>query len=134
MKANPTPKKRSISLQYDIVSTLSEANRLVSSQKKLRRLPHIFTRVLELPFRSDADVSVTETPEPPPVRRHHRRRGRRCPNPDNPTPPWRHEGGDQRQELSGFVPGRTGGGARSRFVAVPAPGVDVARDGERRLQ
>ena len=61
MKANPASGKRSITLRYDIVSILSEANRLVSRQKKLRRLPHIFTRVLELPFRSDADVSVTET-------------------------------------------------------------------------
>uniref|UniRef100_A0A1J3GFR2 Uncharacterized protein n=1 Tax=Noccaea caerulescens TaxID=107243 RepID=A0A1J3GFR2_NOCCA len=28
--------------------------------KKLRRLPHIFSRVLELPLRSDADVAVEE--------------------------------------------------------------------------
>lgn len=31
--------------------------------KKLRRLPHVFSRVLELPFRSDADVSVEEFPD-----------------------------------------------------------------------
>lgn len=29
--------------------------------KKLRRLPHVFSRVLELPFKSDADVSISET-------------------------------------------------------------------------
>ncbi|CAA7049766.1 unnamed protein product [Microthlaspi erraticum] len=29
-------------------------------KKKLRRLPHIFSRVLELPLRSDADVAVEE--------------------------------------------------------------------------
>ncbi|EOA18996.1 hypothetical protein CARUB_v10007641mg [Capsella rubella] len=29
--------------------------------KKLRRLPHIFSRVLELPLRSDADVAVQES-------------------------------------------------------------------------
>lgn len=31
-------------------------------QKKLRRLPHIFSRVLELPFSADADVAVEEGP------------------------------------------------------------------------
>ncbi|XP_010551714.1 PREDICTED: uncharacterized protein LOC104822262 [Tarenaya hassleriana] len=31
--------------------------------KKLQRLPHIFDRILELPFRSDADVSVEEMPD-----------------------------------------------------------------------
>ncbi|EPS67108.1 hypothetical protein M569_07669 [Genlisea aurea] len=30
-------------------------------RKTLRRLPHIFTKVLELPFRSDADVAIVET-------------------------------------------------------------------------
>ncbi|KAL6005238.1 hypothetical protein ACLOJK_005800 [Asimina triloba] len=55
MKVHPVPKKRSIStIRYDLASL---------RQKKLRRLPHIFSRVLELPFRSDADVSVEETPE-----------------------------------------------------------------------
>ncbi|XP_016477694.1 uncharacterized protein LOC107799129 [Nicotiana tabacum] len=29
--------------------------------KKLRKLPHVFNNVLELPFRSDADVTVEET-------------------------------------------------------------------------
>ncbi|KAK4732368.1 hypothetical protein R3W88_025356 [Solanum pinnatisectum] len=31
--------------------------------KKLRKLPHVFGKVLELPFRSDADVAVEEGPE-----------------------------------------------------------------------
>ncbi|XP_010435058.1 PREDICTED: uncharacterized protein LOC104718929 [Camelina sativa] len=31
--------------------------------KKLRRLPHIFSRVLELPLKSDADVAVQENPD-----------------------------------------------------------------------
>lgn len=68
MKVHPIPKKRNISFQYDISSSLSEAANGFSSsfplsgrQKKLRRLPHIFNRVLELPFRSDADVSIQET-------------------------------------------------------------------------
>ncbi|KAM7521607.1 hypothetical protein LguiA_011509 [Lonicera macranthoides] len=49
----PAPSRRNITLRYDVASTLS--------QKKLRRLPHIFAKVLELPFQSDADVSVEET-------------------------------------------------------------------------
>ncbi|XP_059660483.1 uncharacterized protein LOC132306909 isoform X2 [Cornus florida] len=58
MKVHPAPRKRNITLRYDVASTLSNA--LASRQKKLRRLPHIFARVLELPFHSDADVSVEE--------------------------------------------------------------------------
>lgn len=67
MKIHPTPKKRNITFQYDISSSLSEAANTLSTipvsgrQKKLRRVPHIFNRVLELPFRSDADVSIQET-------------------------------------------------------------------------
>ncbi|XP_057535927.1 uncharacterized protein LOC130813983 [Amaranthus tricolor] len=34
-----------------------------SNNKKLRRLPHIFSKVLELPLNSDADVSVQELPD-----------------------------------------------------------------------
>ncbi|KAJ6836513.1 uncharacterized protein M6B38_326505 [Iris pallida] len=33
-----------------------------SARKKLRRLPHIFSKVLELPLSSDAAVSVSESP------------------------------------------------------------------------
>ncbi|PSS06409.1 Heat shock 22 protein [Actinidia chinensis var. chinensis] len=56
MKVHPAPKKRNITLRYVVASALSEAK-----QKKLRRLPHIFAKVLELPFHSDADVLVQET-------------------------------------------------------------------------
>ncbi|KAK9287783.1 hypothetical protein L1049_016223 [Liquidambar formosana] len=59
MKVHPLPKKRSI-------ATFSEPSRtllgtMTHQQKKLRRLPHIFSRVLELPLKSDADVSVEES-------------------------------------------------------------------------
>lgn len=64
MKVHPMPKKRNIAIQYDMNSRnpVSEARALLSlNHKKLRRLPHVFSRVLELPFRSDADVSVEES-------------------------------------------------------------------------
>ncbi|XP_057771678.1 uncharacterized protein LOC130991457 [Salvia miltiorrhiza] len=35
----------------------------INSHKKLRKLPHVFGKVLELPFRSDADVAVEEGPD-----------------------------------------------------------------------
>ncbi|GFP84042.1 hypothetical protein PHJA_000547800 [Phtheirospermum japonicum] len=34
-----------------------------NAHKKLRKLPHVFSKVLELPFRSDADVAVEEGPD-----------------------------------------------------------------------
>ncbi|XAR58557.1 hypothetical protein NMG60_11013998 [Bertholletia excelsa] len=61
MKVHPSPKKRNMTLRYDNASNLSESNALPGRQKKLRRLPHIFAKVLELPFHSDADVLVEET-------------------------------------------------------------------------
>ncbi|GFP88857.1 hypothetical protein PHJA_001029400 [Phtheirospermum japonicum] len=62
MKVHPVPRKRSnITLRYDIASVLAQANGC--RQKKLRRLSHIFANVLELPFHSDADVSIHETPD-----------------------------------------------------------------------
>ncbi|TKY71167.1 hypothetical protein E2542_SST07462 [Spatholobus suberectus] len=55
-------RKRNISIQYER-NPLSEAQALLGlATKKLRRLPHVFSRVLELPFRADADVSVQEAP------------------------------------------------------------------------
>ncbi|KAG8370730.1 hypothetical protein BUALT_Bualt13G0013700 [Buddleja alternifolia] len=57
MKVHPVATKRNITLRYDIASLLAQASR----QKKLRRLPHIFEKVLELPFHSNADVSIDET-------------------------------------------------------------------------
>ncbi|KAL2535664.1 hypothetical protein Fot_17055 [Forsythia ovata] len=56
MKVHPVPR---ITLRYDIASALAQANSC--RQKKLRRMTHIFAKVLELPFHSDADVSVEET-------------------------------------------------------------------------
>lgn len=55
------PEKRNITLRYDIASVLAQAN--ICRQKKLRRLPHIFEKVLELPFHSDVDVLIVETPD-----------------------------------------------------------------------
>ncbi|CAN6439736.1 unnamed protein product [Victoria cruziana] len=67
MKVPPPPKKRNITFRYDINTSLSEAGlpsfSIVGRQKKLRRLPHIFNRVLELPFDSEANVSVQENQE-----------------------------------------------------------------------
>ncbi|XP_028771607.1 uncharacterized protein LOC114728819 [Neltuma alba] len=66
MKVHPVPRKRNITLQYDMTARnpLSEAQALLGfTTKKLRRLPHVFSRVLELPFRSDADVAVEESPD-----------------------------------------------------------------------
>ncbi|KAI4345645.1 hypothetical protein L6164_012745 [Bauhinia variegata] len=66
MKVHPVPRKRNITIQYDMNARnpLSEAQALLGlTNKKLRRLPHVFSRVLELPFRSDADVSVEEGPD-----------------------------------------------------------------------
>ncbi|KAI3951183.1 hypothetical protein MKW98_028587 [Papaver atlanticum] len=56
MKVHPAPKRS----HYDINSTLSNTNRIINRQKKLRRLPHIFNKVLELPFHSETDVLIEE--------------------------------------------------------------------------
>lgn len=61
MKVHPVPRQRNATLRYDITSFLAQANRC--RQKKLRRLPHIFEKVLELPFHADADVTIEETPD-----------------------------------------------------------------------
>jgi len=50
---NPFAKKRS---QHGVVSSTPNVN-----TKKLWRLPHVFAKMLELPFPSDADVSIEET-------------------------------------------------------------------------
>ncbi|KAK9747749.1 hypothetical protein RND81_02G013000 [Saponaria officinalis] len=54
MKVHPTPNQRNITLRYNHAPPCR-------GQKKLLRLPHIFAKVLELPFHSDADVSIEET-------------------------------------------------------------------------
>lgn len=61
MKVHPVPRQRNATLRYEVASLLAQANSC--RQKKLRRLPHIFEKVLELPFHADADVSIEETPE-----------------------------------------------------------------------
>ncbi|KAG4995935.1 hypothetical protein JHK82_026755 [Glycine max] len=48
-------KKRS---RRGVVSSLPSSN-----AKKLLRLPHVFAKILELPFPSEDDVSVEETPQ-----------------------------------------------------------------------
>ncbi|CAL0320442.1 unnamed protein product [Lupinus luteus] len=56
MKIHPLPLRRNITIQFG--NTMNP-----NLGKKLRRLPHVFTRVLELPFRSDADVTIHEDPD-----------------------------------------------------------------------
>ncbi|GMI95991.1 hypothetical protein HRI_003268400 [Hibiscus trionum] len=68
MRIHPVPKRRNITIQYGMNPRTAryQAESLLNgggSNKKLRRLPHIFSRVLELPFRSDADVEVEESPD-----------------------------------------------------------------------
>lgn len=63
MKVRPAPNKSgNITFHYNVNRSLAEVERLivVGRQKKLRRLPHVFSKVLELPFGSDADVDVHE--------------------------------------------------------------------------
>ena len=57
MRVHPAPRKRTIAVQR--CATAAAAAGAVGG-KKLRRLPHIFAKVLELPFAADADVSVEE--------------------------------------------------------------------------
>ncbi|KAM3356293.1 hypothetical protein P3S68_023007 [Capsicum galapagoense] len=66
MRIHPMSLKRNIAIREGINSAerqqlfaIMEGNPL----KKLRKLPHVFGKVLELPFRSDADVAVEEGPE-----------------------------------------------------------------------
>lgn len=58
------PRKRNIAIHYDANASLAEAGlrsfSIIARQKNLRRLPHIFSRVLELPFHAEADVSIQE--------------------------------------------------------------------------
>ncbi|KAG6597440.1 hypothetical protein SDJN02_10083, partial [Cucurbita argyrosperma subsp. argyrosperma] len=60
MKVHPLPRNRSIIVRNNPNSRSSLENQSLLNHKKLSRLPHIFSRVLELPFRSDADVLVEE--------------------------------------------------------------------------
>ncbi|CAI9263405.1 unnamed protein product [Lactuca saligna] len=60
MKVHPAPNRRNITVRYDFGSQSGDTA-AICRQKKLRRLPHIFAKVLELPFYSDAEVSIQET-------------------------------------------------------------------------
>lgn len=66
MRVHPLSLKRNIALREGIdsnfSSSISEQHQQIpnSATKKLRKLPHVFNNVLELPFRSDADVAVEE--------------------------------------------------------------------------
>ncbi|KAK6130209.1 hypothetical protein DH2020_036019 [Rehmannia glutinosa] len=52
IRVHPMATKRNIAVQMQ-----------GNAHKKLRKLPHVFSKVLELPFRSDADVAVEEGPD-----------------------------------------------------------------------
>lgn len=61
MKVHPTPKKRNLTASQNGVGSFTTTTN--PTPKKLKRLPHVFDRVLELPFNSDAEVFVQETKE-----------------------------------------------------------------------
>ncbi|CAL1411333.1 unnamed protein product [Linum trigynum] len=68
MKVHPMPNRRNnITIRYYVNHGGGGNNQrgdiaaVGGGNKKLRRLPHIFNRVLELPFRSDAEVVVEES-------------------------------------------------------------------------
>ncbi|KAK4775703.1 hypothetical protein SAY87_023664 [Trapa incisa] len=64
MKVHPAPlKKRNVAIQFDVGFAHDAPSIGPSRSRKLRRLPHIFSRVMEIPFRSDADVEVEEGPD-----------------------------------------------------------------------
>ncbi|RYR24534.1 hypothetical protein HN51_046675 [Arachis hypogaea] len=57
MKVHPVvPRKCNITIQFSVDAA-------AASGKKLRHLPHIFSRGLELPVWSDADVAIQEAPD-----------------------------------------------------------------------
>ncbi|PWA72109.1 hypothetical protein CTI12_AA275380 [Artemisia annua] len=60
MKVHPSPFKPKITIRYNYTPQPTTPS---SRQKKLQRLPHIFTKVLELPFYADTEVTVVETSE-----------------------------------------------------------------------
>ncbi|KAJ7566348.1 hypothetical protein O6H91_02G098100 [Diphasiastrum complanatum] len=55
-------KRRNRDILYDITSSLSSGPipTVNATLKKLRRMPHVFPRVLELPFNADAPVEIYE--------------------------------------------------------------------------
>ncbi|KAJ4832290.1 hypothetical protein Tsubulata_048742 [Turnera subulata] len=63
MKVHPTTNKRNIATSLHRGAGTASSSAATTNPKKLKRLPHVFAKVLELPFHSDADVLVQETPE-----------------------------------------------------------------------
>ncbi|WOK95626.1 hypothetical protein Cni_G04333 [Canna indica] len=66
MRVHPIPMRRGIALRYDVSAALSPAEAVATAalrRSKLRRLPHVFSKVLELPLAADADVDVHEGPQ-----------------------------------------------------------------------
>ncbi|XP_073056953.1 uncharacterized protein [Primulina eburnea] len=58
MRVHPMTTKRNVAIRDDDGHDFNSMGGNV--QKKLKKLPHVFSKVLELPFRSDADVVVEE--------------------------------------------------------------------------
>lgn len=61
MRVHPLPKKRNMANRDAMDGKETLSGGCGGVHKRLRRLPHVFSRVLELPFPSDADVSVEES-------------------------------------------------------------------------
>lgn len=62
-RVHPTGPKPKRTLAARDLDGNGNGSRNPISQKRLRRLPHLFGNILELPFRSDANVSVEELPD-----------------------------------------------------------------------
>lgn len=62
MKIYPSSKKLNPAFHYRPQPSSLASSSVPNNTKKLWRLPHVFANVLELPLRSDADVTVEETP------------------------------------------------------------------------
>lgn len=56
-------RKKSITLKCDLISSLVATRILSLNHKKLRRIPHVFWRVLQLPFNLEVVVSLKENDE-----------------------------------------------------------------------
>lgn len=59
------PEKRNLSTSISFSSPQypTMTMPMPTRNKKLRRLPHVFSKVLELPFDSDTDVSIEDRPD-----------------------------------------------------------------------
>ncbi|KDP21436.1 hypothetical protein JCGZ_21907 [Jatropha curcas] len=55
--------KRNLTASLNGVDAFSTTVNPYPYTKKLKRLPHVFAKILDLPFNSNADVFVQETPE-----------------------------------------------------------------------